>query len=138
MAEGILRSLVAARRGIRVGSAGTAEIDGMPASPLARQVSAEHGVDISGHRSRGLAGRLATGWDLVLGMTREHVDHVERTAPTYRGRVFLLSEFADGSDVDVPDPIGGPREEYEEVYETIERYLEAALPRITSMAGEAK
>jgi len=135
MAEGILRSLVADERGIVVRSAGTSGIDGMPASPLAREVSATHGVDLSGHRSRGLTERLATGWDLILGMTRDHVDRIEEAAPLCRGRIFLLSEFADGSDVDVPDPIGGPREEYEQVFEMTERYIRAALPRIMAMAG---
>jgi protein-tyrosine-phosphatase len=138
MAEGILRSLVPddRRESVVVGSAGTAGLIGAPATEHARSVCMEHGIDIGSHESRALSDAVLGGSDLVLAATRGHSDYVASTDPESAGRTFLLSEFADGSDVDVPDPIGAPREEYESVFEMLEGYLEKALPKILELAGE--
>jgi len=135
MGEGILRSLIE-DRSVSVASAGTADIPTIPASPLARDVADAHGVDLSGHRSRYLTPGIAAGSDLILAMAREHLDAIARLAPKAAARAHLLSEYADGSDIDVPDPIGGPLEEYETVYEMIESLLHHALPRIVQEAEE--
>jgi protein-tyrosine phosphatase len=139
MAEGILRARFP--RGlcgeIEVSSAGTADLLGMPATSLALEVALAHGVDLSTHRSSGLDAAAVRRTDLVLGMTRDHVDAVLALAPDARGKVFLLSEFADGGDEDVPDPIGGSRREYDEVFDTISRHIEQALPRIVRMVKES-
>jgi protein-tyrosine phosphatase len=135
IAEGLLRSMLEElpTGGLEVRSAGTAGYEGAPATTLAREVSSDHGVDVSGHRSSALSADSIRRADLVLGMTREHVDRILELAPEARGRVFLLSDFADGTDRDVPDPIGGTRREYERIYSMIRRYLETALPRILEM-----
>lgn len=137
MAEGILRSLIPEGRGaeIAVSSAGTAGLRSAPATEHAQAVCLEHGVDISHHRSRGLTEGMLAGSDLILGMTHAHVNFVGSLDPDASGRTFLLSEFADGSDHDVPDPIGGSMEEYEAAYDMMERYLAKALPAILELAG---
>jgi len=89
---------------------------------------------MSGALTRMLIGRP----DLVLAMTRAHGEHIASVDPEAAGRTFLLSEFADGGDVDVPDPIGAPREEYESVFEMMESYLKRALPAIMKLAGEGE
>jgi len=48
--------------------------------------------------------------------------------------LYLLSEFADGSQEDVPDPIGAGEDEYERVYGMLERFLSASLGRILMLA----
>ena len=138
MAEGILKSLVPEeRRGdVTVESAGTADLVGMPATEHAREVCLEHGIDISSHMSSGLTRTLLGRSDLVIAMTRAHGDHIVSFDPASAGRTFLLSELADSGDVDVPDPIGAPREDYESVFEMIEGFLRTALPSIMKLAGE--
>jgi protein-tyrosine-phosphatase len=138
MAEGILKSLVPEdRRGdVAVESAGTADLVGMPATEHARAVCLEHGVDISSHTSSALTGALLDRSDLVIVMTHAHGEHIASFDPASAGRTFLLSELADGGDVDVPDPIGAPREDYESVFEMIDGYLRAALPSIMKLAGK--
>ena len=140
MAEGMLRAMLEREgaSGVSVGSAGTAGIEGMPATAPAVAVTAEHGIDLSGHVSRALTRELAEASDLILAMTRGHEQDILATAPSVEGRVFLLSEFAGVGDADVPDPIGGPEEEYREVYGMLDEMLEAAVPRIVKAAEEKR
>ncbi len=137
LAEGILEALLPAGRGVLVGSAGTAGIVGAPATALAREVALTHGIDLSGHRSSGLERAGIDDADLVLAMTREHERAVIALAPRARARTFLLSEFAGAGTGDVPDPVGGTREEYEAVYRMLLGHLRKALPRIVALAEEA-
>jgi len=138
MAEGILKSMVPAehRDAICVESAGTAGLSGAPATAYAREVCAERGVDIRSHESSALTQEVLERAHLVLGMTHDHVTQVGAMAPEAAGRTFLLSEFADGTDVDVPDPIGAPKEEYERTYVMLEEYLAKSMPTILRLAGE--
>jgi protein-tyrosine-phosphatase len=138
MAEGILKSLVPEERrgGVIVESAGTADLVGMPATEHAQAVCLEHGVDISSHMSSALTRTLLGRADLVIAMTHAHGAYIASVYPESAGRTFLLSELADGGDVDVPDPIGAPREDYESAFEMIEGYLLTALPSIMKLAGE--
>ena len=138
MGEGILRELAlrTPEAGIVVASAGTLGIVGAPATDEAIQVARSHGVDISGHASSALTAELMQGFDLVLAMTELHVDELAQRFPDAADRTHLLSLFADGSDTDVPDPIGGPVEEYESAYRMIEGYLASALPKIVAMSRD--
>jgi protein-tyrosine phosphatase len=140
MAEGILKSLVAgeSEAGIAVRSAGTANIEGMPATPEAVVVCREHGIDISGHLSQGFDERLAADSNLILAMTGHHVAEMLVTAPEARRRIYLLSQFADGTDVDVPDPIGAPREEYEHVFDMIADFIGKSRSRIVTLAEKKR
>jgi protein-tyrosine-phosphatase len=139
MAEGILKSMIPRKYedAILVVSAGTANLPGMPATPLAREVAADHDVDIDGHVSSGLSSWELDLADLILAMAKEHVDAIVAMDKDAGDRTFLLSEFAGHESQDVPDPIGGRKEDYEDVFEMIEGYLEDALPRILEMVEEA-
>ena len=138
MAEGILRSLIPEeRRGdVVVRSAGTAGLVGAKATEHARSVCLEHGVGIDSHRSSALTRGLLGRCDLILAMTRVHGEQVVAIAPESARRTHLLSEFAGGSDVEVPDPMGAPREEYESTFGTLDGYLRKGLPFIMKLAGE--
>jgi protein-tyrosine-phosphatase len=140
MAEGILRSLIPdSRRGdVLAESAGTAGLVGVPATEFAQSVCLEHGIDIDSHMSNALTRVLLGRANLVLAMTRTHGEYIASVDPESAGRTFLLSEFADGSDVDVPDPIGAAREDYESVFKMMGGYLKKALPAIMKLAGEGE
>jgi protein-tyrosine-phosphatase len=139
MGEGILKSMIPQKYEdtLLVVSAGTANLPGMPATALAREVSSEHDVDIDGHVSSGLSEWELDLADLILCMTKEQCDHVIAMDPTAKERAFLLSEFAGADSEDIPDPIGGTKVEYEAVFEKLEDYLEEALPKILDMAEKA-
>jgi protein-tyrosine-phosphatase len=121
MAEGCLRDRaeIAGFGELRVGSAGTLGISGSPASPEAIRAMAELGTDIGRHRSRGLTTDLVRESDLLVVMTRAHLDEVHRRFPPARGRRFLLRAFENGPrpdarPPDLDDPIGLPVEVYRE------------------------
>ena len=136
MAEGILRSLLEREHvaGVLVSSVGTANIQGMPATAEAVQACAGHGIDISGHVSRGLDPEEAADANLVLAMTGRHVEQILSASPRASRRTYLLSEFADGTDQDVPDPIGAPTEEYERVFDMLFDHIGKSLSRIIALA----
>ena len=89
MAEGIARSL--APRGVIVSSAGSS-----PASvrPEAIHVLREIGVDISGHRSKGLESVDAGSVDVVITLCAEEI------CPTFLGKARRLHWG-------IPDPAAG-------------------------------
>lgn len=84
-----------ATRGVaaRVHSAGTMRWRGA-ATPEAVLAMNEHGLDVSTHRSRGLTPALIQESDLVLGMTRAHVDFVALRCPDAIDRTFMVRELA--------------------------------------------
>jgi protein-tyrosine-phosphatase len=139
MAAAILTHLLAERgvTDIEVASAGTAPWDGAPASEGSYLVSLEHGLDLSGHRSRQLTTDLVAGADLVLGMGEHHVERVEQLGGA--GRAHLLGTYAGEPDesAEVTDPFGGPLEEYRTTYDRLVALLAAALPRLLAERPDA-
>jgi protein-tyrosine phosphatase len=93
---------------------------GHEADPVARELLAERGVDLSGHRARQLDPGLLKGFDLVLAMEEGHVHAIERLAPEMRGRVHRIGKFGK---FDVPDPYRKPRAAFEQALALIERGL---------------
>jgi protein-tyrosine-phosphatase len=109
-------------------------MDGMRASESSQKVAREHGLDLSAHRSTPLTRRLVDDADLILTMEAEHRRAVLSISPAARDRTFVLGAFAAGDEEavrpEVPDPIGGDLEAYRKTWETIERFIRAALPRV--------
>ncbi len=106
MAEGLLRQRFAARGKGLVESAGIAALAGRPADPLAVEVLAERGLDISPHRARQLTGEMILAADLVLVMEEGQKEAVEAMHGSARGRIHRLGKFGG---FDVPDPFRLPR-----------------------------
>ncbi len=133
MAEVLAAEALCARRSdVEVGSAGTFAASGAPAAAEAVTVAAEHGLDLSGHRSRPLTPELASGADLVLCMAASH----RRTAAELgaRERALLLSSFLPEGHprrgADIPDPIGGGRAAYEEAFEALRAAVDGLVRRL--------
>ena len=92
MAMGLLAHHLAARgMEARVHSAGTIGWGG-PATDHAVEVLAGRGIDLSEHLSRRLAGDHVAEADLVLGMTRDHVNGVLIHDPAAADRTFVMGE----------------------------------------------
>lgn len=135
LAEAVARREVEERgwqNRVRVVSAGTGALPGMPASQGSLTVASRHGLALDDHRSSVLTPELAWEADLVLGMSPGHVSRIREVAPG--ARVELLGSFARG-DGDlagpaVPDPIGAPVEVYEETYQVIEVFVKQVMERL--------
>jgi len=135
MAEAILRSMLPKELAgvVHVSSAGTGAVEGIPATPLATQVSADGGVDLGAHRSRRLTPTLVRASDLVLAMEPHHVEHARDLAPDAADRIHLITErgAASGALSDgVLDPIGGGGDQYRDTYNRIRSHLLGWIPVI--------
>jgi len=135
MAEGWARKRIAERLqvapdrlaefGFAVESMGVQANHGSPASRLALSVMKEVGVDLSAHRSRAAQSRDLLGFDRIYCMTRGHLEALSLALPPGKTQhVGLL----DPEGRDVPDPIGGTREDYAEALARIRAAIELRLP----------
>jgi protein-tyrosine-phosphatase len=139
MAEALLQTRLArdeARQEWQVGSAGVWAADGRPASAHAVQEMAQRGIDLRAHRSRSVTCEMMTGADLVLVMTRHHVEALRADFPEHARKVHLLSEMV-GRVYDVHDPYGGTRVEYTYVAQELERLIEVGYERIVGLVEGA-
>jgi len=130
MAEGLARRALADKPGWRVVSAGLGAVNGHPASPHAVEAMREAGLDLSGHRSQMLTGRLVREADYIFGLTHGHVEGVTYLYPEAAEKTFVLREFdpsAEAWEKDISDPIGGPLEGYRECRDQITRGVDSAL-----------
>ncbi len=117
MAEAIAQKLLADRPGIEFVSAGVFAAEGAPASPEAVTAMADHGLDLTSHKSRPLTAEMVDQADEIFTMTGSHRAAVVEAFPAAANKVRRLDA------VDIADPIGGPLTEYQSTAEQIERAL---------------
>jgi protein-tyrosine-phosphatase len=135
MAEAIARKRIAdlGWSQIEVRSAGVGAMDGSPVSEGARRVAADRGLDLSEHRATFLTRSLVDSADLVLTMSAGHLVRVLELGAA--DRMAMITAFAAGGDEGaraegVPDPIGGPDEEYARTFEILDELVERVLARL--------
>lgn len=115
--EGLLRQRLQGRD-IEVISAGTGALVGFPADPLAVEVAADHGLDISAHRAQQATLPLLSSMDLVLTLDQGHSDWINSRYPQLRGRVHKLLKWRENADV--ADPYRKPKEAFEQAWADID------------------
>jgi protein-tyrosine phosphatase len=94
----------------------------------ARAELARHGYDGSAHRARQFQSSCFAGRDLVLAMDRANLADLREMAPDAdaAGRLLLVRSFDpalasdDPYDGQVPDPYGGPPEDYAAAFELVQ------------------
>jgi protein-tyrosine-phosphatase len=135
MAEALAGRLLEDRFGaggnIKVYSAGLAASPEEAASPFAVEAMAWKGIDMSDYRASLLTLEMVQAADLVLTMTRGHLEQVNMLFPGHTGKTFTLADFA-GSGSDIADPIGQPLV----VYRQCARSLEELIARVLDRLGE--
>ena len=121
MAEGFLRAVAGDR--LQALSAGAAPSDRI--HPLAIEVMAEKGIDISRQRPKSIADFRADPLDVVISVC----EHAARSCPVFPGRVRRLSWPHDD-----PDKARGSRSEKLEVFrrvrDEIRERIESELHRL--------
>jgi protein-tyrosine phosphatase len=118
---------------IEVRSAGIGAMDGSPASEGARRVAAAHGLDLSEHEATFLTRPVAESSDLILTMSAGHLVRVLELGAG--DRMAMIAAFAAGGDEGahaegIPDPIGGPDEEYARTFAILDELIERVLERL--------
>ena len=134
MAEVIARRRLRERGWIHVevASAGVAAWGGGPASGGAVRAAAAHGLDLSQHTSARLTSEAVESADLILTMSAAHLERVVELGG--HDRAEIITAFGDAeSSTGVPDPIGGPDEEYLATFDVLSDLIERALERIQQM-----
>ena len=137
MAQAMLAAKVAALNQSdewNIGSAGTSAVNGIMATPFARRVMAERGLDLESHRSRGVTASLLESADLILTMTRNHREALCAEFPQVEHKIHLLSDLIDQA-FDIDDPIGGDEEDYRVCAEEIGQILDKGFGRIVAWAA---
>ncbi len=135
LAEVLARRGIEARgwRHVEVASAGAATVAGLPASGGSLRVAREEGLDLSAHRSTPLDGALVARSDLILTMSRSHLEAVRALGGGERAT--LLSGMASGEEghgggADIPDPFGGDDDVYRDTFRALEALVARVLDRI--------
>jgi protein-tyrosine phosphatase len=136
-AEGVLRAKLH-RAGldgrVAVASAGTHGDRGGAPDARAVAAAAKRGYDLSRIRSRRVAAKDLSAYDLIFAMDRDNLDHLRSVSPPeVVQRLRLLLDAAAGSDAarDVPDPYYGSPAGFEHVLDLIE----AACDKIVQDLG---
>ncbi|HIA18916.1 MAG TPA: hypothetical protein EYN70_05760 [Planctomycetaceae bacterium] len=111
-------------KGILVLSAGLAAGAGFPASQEAVDTVSQHGIDLSGHESQPITGRLVTVADLILTMTRSHRQAIVAQWPQAADRTHLLCR----DNCDISDPIGAAPHVYQQCAEQLSKQLAHWIP----------
>lgn len=127
MAEGLFRQ---ALPDVQTRSAGVAALVGHGADPIAVQIMADAGVDITAHRARMLTDAIARDADLILVMDEMQKQHIATQYPYTRGKVFRLAE---ATKQDIPDPYRQAPEVFRTVFSMIENGVNQWVKRINSI-----
>lgn len=94
-----------------VHSAGTWAELGQRAASYSIEAMKMRGYDISKHRSRQVTLELISQSDLVLTMTRGHMESLQAEFPNFHSRIRLFSMLR-GVKYDIADPYGKPTSYY--------------------------
>lgn len=89
-----------------ISSAGLGALVGHPADALAQECMGEIGVSLKDHRARQIDASMLRQADLVLAMSTDQVQAIERQWPFTRGKVFRLGHW---SRFNVADPFQLPK-----------------------------
>ena len=125
-AEGVLRKMLevkgAAGR-FHVDSAGTHDYHvGRPPFPLSVSRAKLRGYDLTGIVARRIRGDDFDNFDLILGMSREHLRTLRQIAPTRcKQKIELFLDYGDlYHGQDIPDPFNGKVEGFDTVLDMVE------------------
>lgn len=140
MAEGIAKKVLAEAldEEIEVASAGTAAVDGLPASSLAVEVAREHSIDLSKHTTRLLDRTMARNADLIIVMGSMHRESIGVLDPSALRHTYMMTDFCDKETGDIADPIGSGLDGYEETYRILEECIRAMAKNLRSFKGWKK
>ena len=114
-----------------VWSAGLAALVGQGADPLARQIAAEHGLDLGVHRAQQVSAWMCQQVELILVMDAEQKVQLEQIFPQVRGKLFRLGHYGG---FEVADPYRGPREAFDLAWNAISQGVADWAPRIRQLS----
>ncbi|MDK9699248.1 MAG: Sua5/YciO/YrdC/YwlC family protein [bacterium] len=136
MAEHLLRAKLQHEKHphIKVKSAGTATMGGSAVLPQTEAVLSEIGIDVTHHRSQPVTRKLISEADIILGMTREHLDAIwDRLPEDNEPELGLLASWPATSrdaDKEIDDPYGMSIEIYRQYRDQIAKEIDRIYPEL--------
>jgi protein-tyrosine-phosphatase len=116
------------KKKIQVFSTGISAVDGDKASDNSVIACEEVGLDLSDHRSSVLTRTTLENASAVFCMTESHRVLINMYFDLPEGApIFLMREFVDGNDKELPDPYGQSLEVYRECRDRMEDSLPSLL-----------
>jgi protein-tyrosine-phosphatase len=116
------------KKKIQVFSTGISAVDGDKASDNSVIACEEVGLDLSDHRSSVLTRTTLQNASAVFCMTESHRVLINMYFDLPEGApIFLMREFVDGNDKELPDPYGQSLEVYRECRDRMEDSLPSLL-----------
>ncbi len=97
-------------------------------------VAAKHGIDLHDQRARKVVIEDFNRFDLILGLDRDNVAHLEHMRPPgAKAKVALYLQEALNQAKNVPDPYYGAAADFEAVYQVCEKASAALLNKLASV-----
>ena len=126
---------------VLVDSAGTLGIENRPAAPEAIETLRDIGLDLSGHRSKGIAEIDLVTSDAVIGMSRAHLESLARGFRHVPSDRWLLRAFQRGPHPaprarELRDPIGNPVQAYRECFEIIRPCVDHLVDYLEALGSD--
>ena len=137
LAEGILRKKLADKNiPVLVDSAGTISWHAShPPDSRSVMVARQFGIDISGLRGRHFTSKDYENFDLILAMDKGNLSDILKQAPdaASKSKVKLCLDYAGlGTNKDVPDPYYGEFEDFDDLYELLNKACDQMIIKLES------
>ena len=126
---------------LEIDSAGThAYHVGEPADRRARAAAERRGMSLDGICARRVSAQDYERFDYIIAMDEDNLARLQDGAPEEHGaRLHLFLEFANGSDVEVPDPYyGGVRTSARSRRRSVSRITQDAYSRLVPSADPGR
>lgn len=127
MAEGLFKTAIPE---VQICSAGLSAMVGHGADPIAVQIMAGVGIDISAHRARMVTDANVREAELILLMSEQQKQQLAMQYPSARGKIFRLGE---ARKQDIPDPYQQGQEVFRAVFSLLENGVAEWVKRINSI-----
>ena len=116
-----------------VNSAGIISLGGAPASKMAVEVCRDKGLNLSTHQSKRLTDSIIQDADIIIVMEQMHKELILKANTVENNKIRLLSEFARDRSMglDIEDPYGGNKDQYEKAYIDIEFCLKGLVSELS-------
>ncbi len=122
---------------IRVSSAGVSAFAGDPPADNAVRALKKVNLDLEDHRSRRLTAQMVENALAVIVMTDSHRLIIESQLPNLSVPVILFREkLGDSAEHQVPDPIGGPLDDYLETRDALAEAVPSLIAWLKDLIAE--
>jgi protein-tyrosine-phosphatase len=140
MAEALFREAIKHREEWSVASAGVSAFPGNRVSQETCELLKTRGLELVNFRSQQTTAALLKNADAIFAMTSGHQMILEDEFPQFTDKIYLVTDFIDGSNqmcgCDIPDPIGMGKNAYEEVGEILHQSITGIIEFLDACAAK--